>query len=92
MTTTASDHTARHQYPAPHQRPAPLRTPGSRLGPEQDFPQDLAGLGMADLQVLHSRVTRQLDQDYLTDPAGPHSVTMDRLLELAAELDARDTA
>ena len=47
---------------------------------------------MADLQVLHSRITRQLDHDWLTDPVGPHPVTMDRGLELAAELDARDTA
>jgi hypothetical protein len=47
---------------------------------------------MADLQVLHSRITRQLDHDYLTDPAGPHSCTMDRCRELQAALDARDTA
>ncbi|MEX5258419.1 hypothetical protein [Kocuria arenosa] len=97
MTTTASfDHPTPREYPAPTLAapmiPAPSRTPGSRLGPEEDFPQDLTALGMAELQVLHSRITRQLDHDYLTDPAGPHPVTMDRGLELAAELDARDTA
>lgn len=106
MTTTA-DHTGRHQHSTSHERtahaltapaltaptaPAPTRRPGSRLGPEEDFPADLTALCTADLQVLHSRVTRQLDHDYLTDPAGPHCSTVDRNVELAAELDARDTA
>ncbi|MGQ1838635.1 hypothetical protein ACT4S2_09270 [Kocuria turfanensis] len=72
--------------------PAPLRTAGSHLGPGEDFPEDLTGLGMAELQVLHSRITRQLDHDWLTDPDGPHCCTMDRRQELLAELDARDTA
>ncbi|MFI7580751.1 hypothetical protein [Kocuria kalidii] len=112
MTTTAADHTGRHQHSTAHEQtaptlvapaltapmapapmaPAPTRTPGSRLDAAEDFPEDLTALGMADLQVLHSRITRQLDHDYLTDPAGPHPATMDRSVELAAELDARDTA
>ena len=102
MTTIASEQTGNNDFraqpetgaalPAPSMTQAPLRTPGSRLGPQEDFPEDLTGLGMAELQVLHSRITRQLDHDYLTDPVGPHTVTMDRGLELAAELDARDTA
>ncbi|MEX5299878.1 hypothetical protein RCG67_13990 [Kocuria sp. CPCC 205292] len=107
MTTTAADHTGRHQHSTPHEQTAPAlvapvlaapmasaptRTPGSRLDPGEDFPEDLTGLGMADLQVLHSRITRQLDHDYLTDPAGPRPATMDRSFEVAAELDARDTA
>jgi hypothetical protein len=66
--------------------------PGSRLGPEGDFPEDLSELGMAALQVLHSRIVRQLDHDYLTDPAGPHPATIDRCSEVGAELDARDAA
>jgi hypothetical protein len=78
--------------PAPGMPQGPRQTPGSRLGPAEDFPEDLTGLGMADLQVLHSRITRQLDHDYLTDPAGPHTWTVDRSFEVAAELDARDTA
>ncbi|GGG67364.1 hypothetical protein GCM10011374_34510 [Kocuria dechangensis] len=86
MTTTAFDHTA------PHEHPVPLRTPGSRLGPGEDFPEDLTRLGMAELQVLHSRITRQLDHDYLTDPAGPHAATMDRCQDLQDELNTRDTA
>ena len=103
MTTIASSepidaHDGRPQpkpgatLPAPGTAPGPGQTPGSRLGPTEDFPEDLTGLGMADLQVLHSRITRQLDHDYLTDPAGPHCSTTDRNVELAAELDARDTA
>ncbi|MFE7631572.1 hypothetical protein [Kocuria sp. NPDC057446] len=78
--------------PVPGTQPEPRQTPGSRLGPAEDFPDDLTGLSMADLQVLHSRITRQLDHDYLTAPAGPHCSTMDRGFELAAELDARDAA
>ena len=102
MTTIASEQTGNHDFrtqpetgaalPAPSMTQVPLRTPGSRLGPGEDFPEDLTGLGTAELQVLHSRITRQLDHDWLTDPVGPHPVTMDRGLELAAELDARDTA
>ncbi|HSK32592.1 MAG TPA: hypothetical protein VK903_03835 [Propionicimonas sp.] len=87
MTTTAS-----YDHAAPLEQPAPLIRQGSRLGPEEGFPEDLTGLGMADLQVLHSRITRQLDHDYLTDPAGPHVSTVDRCQELQAELNARDTA
>ncbi|MEX5262357.1 hypothetical protein [Kocuria sp. CPCC 205263] len=97
MTTIASSepidaHDGRPQPKPGATLPAPGMTPGSRLGPTEDFPEDLTGLGMADLQVLHSRITRQLDHDYLTDPAGPHCSTMDRRYEVAAELDARDTA
>ncbi|MEX5272049.1 hypothetical protein [Kocuria sabuli] len=78
--------------PAPDSPWGPRQTPGSRLGPTEDFPEDLTGLCMADLQVLHSRITRQLDHDYLTDPAGPHCATMDRCQDLQSELNTRDTA
>ncbi|WP_154676732.1 MULTISPECIES: hypothetical protein [Kocuria] len=47
---------------------------------------------MTELQVVHSRVIRQLDRGYLTDPTGPYSATTDRCQDLQAELDARDTA
>ena len=102
MTTIASAPAGHHDArtpPAPRAAPPapglteePQRTPGSRLGPQEDFPEDLAGLGMVDLQVLHSRITRQIDHEYLTDPAGPHAATMVRRYELTAELVARDTA
>ena len=100
MTTIASEPTGNHAFrtqpeasaalPAPNMTQVPLRAQGSRLGPEENFPEDLAELGMADLQVLHSRITRQLDHDHLTDPTGPHPCTLDRRFELATELDARD--
>ena len=87
MTTTASSNHLPSLAPAP-----PASAPGSRLGPDENFPEDLTGLDMAELQVLHSRITRQLDHDYLTDPVGPHFSTMDRRQELLTELDTRDTA
>lgn len=67
-------------------------SPGSRLDPDADFPQDLTGVEMAGLQVLHSRITRQLDHDYLIGSDGPHPTTTDRLHELVTELDTRDNA
>jgi len=70
----------------------PAATPCSRLSPEGTFPAELAGLSLTELQVLHSKVCRQLDHDYCTDPAGPHGCTLDRLQELLAELDRRDAA
>ena len=87
MTTTASSNDFPSMAPAPQ-----AGAPGSRLGPEESFPEDLTGLGMTELQVLHSRITRQLDHEYLVDPAGPHFSTMDRCQELLTELDTRDTA
>lgn len=63
--------------------------PSTLLPPEDPFPLVLAELELAELQVLHSRVSRQLEQEYLTDPEGPHPVTRDRCQELADELDTR---
>ncbi|MEX5258596.1 hypothetical protein RCG71_20015, partial [Kocuria sp. CPCC 205281] len=48
----------------------------------------MAELELVDLLVLHSRLTRQLDREYL-DPDGPHPVTVDRAQDLVAELDTR---
>lgn len=86
MTTTASSNHLPSMAPVP-----PSGAPGSCLGPDEPFPENLTELGMVDLQVLHSRITRQLDHDYLIDPTGPHPATTDRCQELLAELDARDT-
>ncbi|WP_460669371.1 hypothetical protein [Kocuria himachalensis] len=47
---------------------------------------------MTELQVLHSRMCRQLDREYLTEPQGPHPCTTDRLQDILGELDARDRA
>ncbi|MFF0944918.1 hypothetical protein ACFYE2_11920 [Kocuria sp. CPCC 205300] len=62
------------------------------LGPDHEFPADLAGLALVELQVLHSRICHQLDHEYLTGPDGPHPVTLDRYRELSAQLDAREGA
>jgi hypothetical protein len=69
--------------------PSAPEAPSTCLAPGETFPTSLAELGLTELQVLHSRVTRQLDREYRTDPSGPHPVTLDRAEELADELDTR---
>ena len=59
------------------------------LEPTDAFPESLADLTVTQLQVLHSRICSQLDWEYLTDPAGPHPVTLDRRRMLLDALDAR---
>ncbi|MFE7630955.1 hypothetical protein [Kocuria sp. NPDC057446] len=63
--------------------------PGTFLAPNDPFPPSLAELELTELQVLHSRVCRQLEQEYLADPDGPHPVTQDRCQDVVAELDTR---
>lgn len=70
--------TVAHDSTAPSPVPAPNDGPCSCLGPAQAFPAELGGSTMGELQVLHSRICRQLDRDYLTDPDGPHPCTTDR--------------
>ncbi|MFF0991406.1 hypothetical protein [Kocuria nitroreducens] len=72
--------------------PGPDRSLRSCLGPDEAFPAELGALSMAELQVLHSRICRQLDREYLTAPDGPHPCTTDRLQDVLGELDARDHA
>ncbi|MFF0989134.1 hypothetical protein [Kocuria nitroreducens] len=67
----------------------PVSAPGTFLAPADPFPAVLAELGLTELQVLHSRVCRQLEQEYLAAPDGPHPVTQDRCQEPVAELDTR---
>ncbi|MEX5294703.1 hypothetical protein QYM41_05400 [Kocuria sp. CPCC 205268] len=62
------------------------------LGPDCEFPADLRTLALVELQVLHSRVVCQLEQEYLINADGPHPVTQDRHEELVAELEARRDA
>lgn len=75
------------QFPLPV--PSAPEASSTCLVPAEAFPTSLAELGLTELQALHSRVTRQLDREYRTDPAGPHPVTLDRAEELADELDVR---
>lgn len=64
----------------------------SCMDPAEAFPDALHTLSMSELQVLHSRICRQLDHEFLSVFEGPHPSTADRLHELLAELDARDAA
>lgn len=60
-----------------------------RLGPDDPFPDELLELPLEQLQILHSRICRQLEREYLTDPAGAHPITQDRLHELQIEFASR---
>ncbi|WP_344119664.1 hypothetical protein [Kocuria aegyptia] len=76
--------------PSPSRAPASaLSAPGTFLAPADPFPSALAELDLNELQVLHSRICRQLEHEYLTAPDGPHPVTQDRCQELVAEFDVR---
>lgn len=66
--------------------------PGTHVDPSGNFPDELAELTLAHLQVLHSRVCLQLDSEYLGSPDGAHPVTLDRRQELVAELATRRTS
>lgn len=70
--------------------PPGLELSSTYLAPADPFPTALAELELVELLVLHSRITRQLDHEYCTDPAGAHPVTLDRAEELVAELDTRE--
>jgi hypothetical protein len=65
-----------------------LEVPSTYLAPADPFPAALAELELVELLVLHSRITRRLECEYI-DAAGPHPVTLDRAQELADELDTR---
>lgn len=62
----------------------------SRLSPAEAFPEDLSCLADIDLQVLHSRVQRQLDHEYVHD-FEPHPETQFRGEEIAEEFERRET-
>lgn len=65
------------------------RTPmNSRLSPDDDFP-DLTHLPTEAVEVVNSKVHRELDFEYATDGAA-HPETEFRLEEVNEELDARD--
>lgn len=60
-----------------------------RLDPDDPFPEELLELSLGDLQLLHSRICRQLELEYPTDPEGRHPITLDRLHELQIEFKSR---
>ncbi|MHA7292635.1 hypothetical protein [Arthrobacter sp. HLT1-21] len=61
----------------------------SRLLPEDPFPDDLRDLGKNQVEVLNSRVHRELDAE-IFEADGPQPATQDRLEALRGELDRRD--
>lgn len=63
----------------------------SRLTPEEPFPDDLETLKDREVEVLNSKVHRQLDEEYV-DEGGPDPETEFRKDELNEELDERDDA
>jgi hypothetical protein len=67
-----------------------LRSSSTRVQPDDDFPADLTTVPLMELQVLDSRVRRQLDHETLVSCHGPHPVTVDRQHELVTEIDARE--
>jgi hypothetical protein len=61
----------------------------SKLAPTDAFPDDLAVLNDADIQILHSRLQRQVDHEY-THAFQTHPETEFRLAEVLEELDHRE--
>ena len=60
----------------------------SRITPDENFP-DLTHLPMEEVEVLNSKVHRELDFEYASDGEA-HPETEFRLEELDNELDVRD--
>ncbi|MHA7155224.1 hypothetical protein [Arthrobacter sp. TMN-50] len=61
----------------------------TRLAPEDPFPKDLDSLPDGEVEVLNSKVTRQIDEEYVED-GEPDPETEFRKEELNEELDERD--
>jgi hypothetical protein len=62
----------------------------SRLSPADPFPADLSVLSDADVEVLNSKVQRQLGYEFVNG-GRPDPETEFRAEELTEELDRRDT-
>ena len=80
---------AAETHPAPTPIAAGPLERALRLGPDDPFPDELLELPLGDIQLLHSRICRQLELEYLTDPEGRHPITLDRLHELQIEFESR---
>ncbi|GAB3555785.1 hypothetical protein GCM10027404_33170 [Arthrobacter tumbae] len=63
----------------------------SRLDPSESFPDDLAELELPEVEVLNSKVHRELEFEY-TRNGIPAMETEFRKEELTEELDRRDAA
>lgn len=90
----------KHRSAHPVQPWDPLELPGPAspapeqicLEPTAEFPAELWELTVPELQILHSRLCRQLNHDHLHDPAGSHPVTMARYRRVVLALDMRAAA
>lgn len=63
----------------------------SRLTPSEPFPEDLTSLDLPEVEVLNSKIQRELSHEYIHD-GEPDPETEFRNEELAEELDRRDAA
>ncbi len=63
--------------------------PKRLLPPEEGFPQDLSKVPDTELEILNSRILRQVEREYL-QLGLPDPETEFRSEELRIELDARD--
>ena len=70
--------------------PVEAQEANTALSPDEELPGELAELSLVGLQALHSRLCHRLDHEYLTNPDGPHPLTLDRHRDLVAQLEARD--
>ncbi|WP_051476891.1 hypothetical protein [Arthrobacter sp. Br18] len=61
----------------------------SRLTPDEEFPEDLPNLDITEVEVLNSKVHREIDVEYI-EYGLPDPETQARLAELTEELDRRD--
>lgn len=63
----------------------------SRLSPFDVFPEDVTTLQDVELQVLHSRIQRQLDYEYAHD-YDAHPETVFRAADIAEEFERREVS
>lgn len=61
----------------------------TRLAPDEAFPDDLTQLASSEVEILNSKVHRELDAEYVRYGL-PDPETEGRLEELTEELDRRD--
>lgn len=63
----------------------------SRITPSESFPEDLRPLPESEVEVLNSKLHRELNYEYVHD-GEPSSETESRLEDVTEELDRRDNA
>jgi hypothetical protein len=61
----------------------------TRITPDQPFPEYLGALPQPEVEVLNSKLHRELDHEYVSE-GGPSAETESRLEDVSEELDFRD--